>query len=119
MNNNEFKKIYSFNERKKESERVLLKYPDRIPVICEKNKNCNNIEDIDKKKYLIQYDITIGQFIFILRKRLKLNEYNALFLTVNGVMPSSSEYISLLYEKYKDNDNFIYFNYSSENTFGT
>jgi GABA(A) receptor-associated protein len=115
---NDFRQTYSFYERKKESDRILSKYPDRIPIICEKNKYCKNIDHLDRKKYLVQPNLTIGQFIFVIRKRLRLNAYNALFLTINGIIPKTSEYVSTLYQKYKENDDFIYLVYSSENTFG-
>ena len=54
-----------------ESERIRNKYPDRIPVICEKTEKAN-IDDIDKKKYLVPADLTAGQFVYVIRKRLKL-----------------------------------------------
>lgn len=38
------------DKRKGEAEKILSKYPDRIPVICEKADR-SEIPDIDKKKY--------------------------------------------------------------------
>ena len=60
-----FKKNFSLQKRIKESSRVRDKYPDRIPVICEKNETCN-IENIDKNKYLVPSNLSIGQFIYII-----------------------------------------------------
>jgi GABA(A) receptor-associated protein len=37
---------------------ALQKYPDRIPVICEKNER-SDIATIDKKKYLVPSDLTV------------------------------------------------------------
>ena len=45
-----FKEENSLDKRKAESERIRQKYPDRIPVICEKAEG-SDIPDIDKKKY--------------------------------------------------------------------
>ncbi|KAJ3508865.1 hypothetical protein NMY22_g16480 [Coprinellus aureogranulatus] len=39
-------------KRKAEAERIRQKYPDRIPVICEKADR-TDIPTIDKKKYLV------------------------------------------------------------------
>ena len=39
-------------QRKTEAERIRQKYPDRIPVICEKADK-TDIPTIDKKKYLV------------------------------------------------------------------
>jgi hypothetical protein len=47
-------------KRKSEAERIRAKYPDRVPVICEKADR-SDIPDIDKKKYLVPADLTVGQ----------------------------------------------------------
>ena len=117
MNSKEFKKTFTFEERRKEYNRIIGKYPERIPIICEKNRFCK-IPEVDKKKYLLQPRITIGQFMFIIRKRTRLKEYEALFLSIGGNIPPTSEFISVSYEKGKDPDGFLYIQYSSENTFG-
>jgi GABA(A) receptor-associated protein len=41
-----------------------------------------------------------------------------LFLFTNGTIPSSSEKMINVYNKYKDNDGYLYVNYAFENTFG-
>ena len=71
----EFKKNYTFEERKGESERIMKKYEDRIPIIVERSVR-TDIPEIDKKKYLVPKDITVGQFVFIIRKRIKLSQEN-------------------------------------------
>lgn len=63
-----FKAEHKLDQRKTESLRILQKYPDRIPVICEKSDK-SSIQDIDKKKYLVPQDLTCGQFLYVIRKR--------------------------------------------------
>ena len=53
-----FSSRYKFNERVQESARVLSKYPERIPVICEKNAKCTDLNNICKEKYLVYPDLT-------------------------------------------------------------
>ena len=113
-----FKKCYSFEDRFAESQRVLQKYPDRIPIICEKYKESSNIPDIDKKKYLVPMDLTFGQFIYVIRRRLNLRPEKAIFLFINGRIPSSASLIYHHYSSCKDKDGFLYITYSSENVFG-
>ena len=114
-----FKKKYSLVKRKNESANIMLKYPDRVPVICEKALNSNdNVPLIDKTKYLVPSDLTFGQMIFVIRKRLKLNPEVAIFLFVNNQLPPSCLLMSEVYNKYKENDGFLYIIYSGENTFG-
>lgn len=112
-----FKKEFSFSERTFESGRVINKYPDRIPIICEKLDK-SKVDEIDKKKYLVPSDLTCAQFIFVIRKRLKLTPEKAIFLFINGTIPQTSETISNLYYKHKDSDGFLYITYASENVFG-
>jgi GABA(A) receptor-associated protein len=115
-----FKSKHTLSERLNETKLVLEKYPDRLPIICEKNVSANkDCPIIDKNKYLIPNDLTIGQFMYVIRKRMKLKPEKAIFLFINGFIPSSSSYVFDLYLNYKDEDNYLYINYSSENTFGT
>ena len=78
----------------------------------------NTLPNIDKCKYLVPRDMNLGQFIYIIRKRIQLESHQALFVTVNGVLGSSSTVISELYDNNKDEDGFLYVVYTSENTFG-
>jgi GABA(A) receptor-associated protein len=113
-----FKTNFTLEERFNESYKMLQKYPDRVPVICEKNQKSKKTYDIDKTKYLVPNDLTISQFIYVIRKRLSLKSEEAVFIIVNGFMPPSSCYMSDIYELYKDMDGFVYFTYSFENVFG-
>eukprot|EP01039_Chlorochromonas_danica_P006615 gene6613-7308_t len=112
-----FKESHTFEERVKESERVRAKYPDRIPVICEKVET-SSMEDLDKKKYLVPVDLTCGQLIYVIRKRLKFPSEKALFFFVNGSIPPNSATMSAVYDQHKDKDGFLYTYFGEENVFG-
>ena len=114
----EFKKTHTLKKRQDESNKIKEKYTDRIPIIVEKHTKSNNIPDIDKKKYLVPKDLTVGQFQYVLRKRLKLDASKAMFLFVNGILPATSSLLTQLYDEHKDEDGFLYITYSGENTFG-
>ena len=112
-----YKNIYTFDKRRNEARRILNKYPDRIPIICERAKN-QDLPLINKNKYLVTYDITIGQVICVIRNRMNLPSEFAIFLLVDGHIPASASMIGELYEQYKDDDGFLYIEYFQENTFG-
>lgn len=113
-----FKSTFNFEERKIESERVLQKYPDRVPIIVEKIEK-SELESLEKNKFLVPDDLTICQLIFVIRKRIKnIPSTKSIFLFVKKNIPCSSMIISELYSKYKDDDGFLYVEYSEENTFG-
>jgi GABA(A) receptor-associated protein len=117
--NHPFKNEFSFEQRLLESSRVLNKYPDRIPIIVERSKKADkSCPLIDKKKYLVPRDLTVGQFIYVIRKRLKLPAEKAIFLFINNQIAASTKMIGEIYEKNRDADYFLYCSYSYENTFG-
>ena len=55
-----YKQDHPFEKRSTEAARIRDKYPDRIPVICEKDAR-SDIPRVDKRKYLIPMDLTVGQ----------------------------------------------------------
>lgn len=112
-----FKTSFSYKDRINESTNIRIKYPDSVPVICEKGIGKNN-PDINKKKYLVPMDITIGNFLVEIKKRMKLQPYEALFLMINGSIPPTSSNFRDLYYKYKDVDGYLYITYTKENVFG-
>lgn len=115
-----YKTEYAFAERKKESDRIRTKYPDRIPVIVEHGGNVHDdMPVLNKRKYLTPADLTLGQFVFVIRKRLQLPAEKAIFLfTERNTLPPTADLMSDLYYKDKNIDGFLYLKFSGENTFG-
>jgi len=114
-----FKLNHTLIERIRDTQSVLQKYPDRIPIICEKSVIASyDLPEIDKKKYLVPNDLTIGQFVYVIRNRLQLLPQKAIFIFINGFIPPTSALISDIYNYAKDEDGFLYITYTSENTFG-
>ena len=108
----------------------------------------SRISDLDKKKYLVPNDLTVGQFYFLIRKRIQLRAEDALFFFVNNQIPPTSATIGALYQviiyvhtkntkrqhiysnslflshSYKqkehvDEDKFLYIAYSDESVYGS
>uniref|UniRef100_A0A674IWF1 GABA type A receptor-associated protein n=1 Tax=Terrapene triunguis TaxID=2587831 RepID=A0A674IWF1_9SAUR len=50
------------------------------------------------KKYLVPSDLTVGQFYFLIRKRIHLRAEDALFFFVNNVIPPTSATMGQLYQ---------------------
>ena len=117
-----FQQTFSLEKRKQEATTILHKYPDRIPIICEKSayEHQNSIlPDLDKQKYLVPADLTIGQFMFFIRRRLKLSPDKSLFLFIGKHVAPTSAVISSLYQDHRNEDGFLYIAYSGENAFGS
>lgn len=111
-----YKSKKTYKERRLESKNIIEKYPDRIPVICERKGSTQLL--LNKYKYLVPKDLTVSQFMFIIRKRLTLPPKNAIFLFCKNSLAPSCETINNLYLKNKDEDGFLYLNYTEENVFG-
>merc|ERR1711939_559073 len=112
-----YKQDHPMDKRSAEAARIREKYPDRIPVICEKEPR-SDIPPVDKRKYLIPMDLTVGQFVYVIRKRISIPPEKAIFIFVNNTLPPTAALMSTVYEQHKDEDGFMYMMYSGENTFG-
>jgi GABA(A) receptor-associated protein len=106
-----------FDQRKAECLVLREKYPDRIPIICDKLPR-SDVPKMDKCKYLIPDDATVGQVISIIRKRIKLSPEKGLFLFIGTILPPTAATLSLVYSEYKSEDGFLYIHYAGESTFG-
>lgn len=113
-----FKDKYQFKDRLFESTRIRNKYPERVPIIVERDNRSTDIPQIDKHKYLVPRELTVGQFVYVIRKRIKLAPEKAIFLFVNNKIPPTCSLLGNIDEQERDSDNFVYFLYSGENTFG-
>lgn len=115
-----FKLKNAFEKRFNESQRILMKFPERIPIICEKDNAKNNdlLPELSKQKFLVPKEIKVCEFMFVLRSKLKIGPEYAIFITINGFIPSSTDMMSHIYEEHKDQDGFLYVTYGAENTFG-
>lgn len=114
----EFKMQHSFDKRKEESLRIREKDPNKVPVILEKSDS-STIQNINKHKMLLQKDITVGQFLYIIRKQIKLDATEALFIFVdNKYIPGTNSTMGEVYNSHADKDGFLYITYSAEQTYG-
>jgi hypothetical protein len=94
------------------------KYPDRVPVIIHQKKG-SKISELDKSKYLMHRNIKVSEFMFILRKKLKLDSSQAIFIFVENKLPLQTMTFGELYDTYKDSvDGILYVTYSGESVFG-
>ena len=75
----------------------IIQYYSTFQVIVEKAPKAR-VGDLDKKKYLVPSDLTVGQFYFLIRKRIHLRPEDALFFFVNNVIPPTSATMGSLYQ---------------------
>lgn len=113
----EYKEENTFEKRRAEGDKIRNKYPDRVPVIVERAQH-SRLGDLDKKKYLVPADLTLGQFYYLIRKRVELRAEETLFFFVNNVIPPTSATMGDIYHEHHEEDFFLYMAYSDENVYG-
>ncbi len=115
-----YRESTSFEARKKKSNSLLSKFPDKIPVILEKSSKDKYLPKNEKNKLLVGNDMTVSNILQLLKKNLNINESMSIYIMVlnQNIMLSGSQSILTLYNSYKSNDGLLYLEYCSENVFG-
>ena len=99
---------------------LLKEYKDRVPVLIEREVG-SKLPELEKKKYMVPHNMTVGAFIVTIRHKLKLESHQSLFIITRdqNYTPNSSATMAEIYSKYRSDDKFLYFYYKSENAFGS
>lgn len=113
-----YREKHSLEDRRRESAKILLKYPDRVPVLVELHPSTTRDIALSKRKYLVPYDLSFAQFMYVLRKHTKLAPDAALFMFVNGRMPAAAALVGATYSQSKSDDGFLEILLSGESVFG-
>ena len=99
-------------------DKVLQNHPNRVPVYVDKKAN-DDIPDIENHKYLVPKDMTVAQFMVVIRKKIKLDPTKAVFVFVgHSILPPNAATFSELYTNHAHSDGILYVNFAVENTFG-
>lgn len=112
-----FKLRTIFEKRLEISTRIHSLYPDRVPVVVEPRPR--NTDFFPMKKFLTPPDIPVSKFIAEVRKGSStLPHDKALtFYFAGNLVPL---YMSMcdVYQRYRDEDGFLYVIYCEESCFG-
>jgi GABA(A) receptor-associated protein len=97
--------------------KIVQRYPNRIPVFIDKSSK-SNLESLKKNKYLVNSNMTLGEYMFYIRKEINLSSSKALFFYFNNNLESCSNTMGALFKKHKNKDYVLVIVYDTENTFG-
>lgn len=115
MNNVQFIKKFSLEERRDQAVRIKRRYPDRVPIIVNTGEG---VPELDKQKYLVPRDLKSCEFMCVIRKRITMASTESLYMFFNNKLVESSAVLGKVYENNKSDDDFLYVNICVENTFG-
>ncbi|CAE7551232.1 ATG8G [Symbiodinium natans] len=118
-----------FEKRAAEASRILAKYPDRVPVICEKAPS-TELPEIEKRKFLVPASMLCGEFKYIVHKHIQqassgkglaADQVIYLFTRKDKTKKQvkTGAVMSELYDSSRSEDGFLYIIYSAENTLGS
>ncbi|XP_071444607.1 microtubule-associated protein 1 light chain 3 alpha-like [Hetaerina americana] len=118
-NYSSYKTRKSFATRKEEVKAIRKKFPTKVPVIVEKYDKEKALPLLDKTKFLVPKEITMSQFVSIIRNRSELKSHQAFYLLINNKsITSMSKTVAQIYNEYKEEDGFLYITYASQEAFG-
>jgi|UniRef100_A0A6C0AN53 hypothetical protein len=111
------KSEFNLNEKrivKKEVELIKEKYPKYIPILIRSTKI-----KFTQHKYLVNEEVTVSQFMTIIKKKILLKAYEAIYLFINNTIPQGSSQLNSLYRLHKDSEtDMLIITVCKENTFG-
>ncbi|KAA0709544.1 Microtubule-associated proteins 1A/1B light chain 3C [Triplophysa tibetana] len=114
-----FKQRKCLETRKDEVCTIRSKFPNKLPVIVERFIREKKLPLLDKTKFLVPHELTLGQFLSLLRSKIVLEASQALYLLISGKnMSCLSASMGDVYSQYRDPDGFLYMTYASQDMFG-
>lgn len=112
-----FKKEYSLEKRIELSSKIRNKHSHHVPIIVETTHN-SSIK-LDRYKFLVPGESSVGNFLNELRSHCKLRPDEAIFIFCkNNILVPTTAIMNDLHDKYKEEDGFLYIIVTLENTFG-
>ena len=126
-----YKERFSLDQRISESERILSKYTNYIPMIVEID---SKFGEIKKNKFLVPREVSASHLLCSVRAQIKCKKNEALFMFDDNKLICTTTLIGQLYDDYiekqrekhekdgsrggKSFDKFYYIFLQGENTFG-
>uniref|UniRef100_A0A3Q2CLI3 Microtubule-associated protein 1 light chain 3 gamma n=1 Tax=Cyprinodon variegatus TaxID=28743 RepID=A0A3Q2CLI3_CYPVA len=105
--------------RRHEVAGIRSKFPNKIPVIIERYEKEKYLPPLDKTKFLVPHELTMTQFVTIIRNRMALLPSQAFYLLINNSgLASMSLTMAQVYKDHQDEDGFLYMTYASQEMFG-
>lgn len=114
----DYRKNISFDIRKKTTESAVERYPDKLPIIVEYDKDFPRDKRIPKQKFLVPGEYRMSEFTYIIRNKLSLDSKTAMFIFVSDLLPRQDDQLSSIYGKHSDPDGFLYVVVSLEHVYG-
>ena len=120
-----YKDEVSLSTRISESDRILSKYIDKVPVIIDCDRELDAF--VKKRKFLVPKDVSASYLISIIRSKGNFDSKKAIFIFCGNQLIQGQTMVGEIYDRYMENlintnkfdgDKYLYFYISCENAFG-
>ena len=118
VSNTKYRQRVSLQDRKITAERIISQHCDRVPVVVECSEQLHMEHPLKKNKFAVPYELTMAQFMFVIRKHMKLEPEYAIFAFINNRLHPTTTPIGTIYAQEKADDGFMYIDIFQESTFG-
>ncbi|XP_029468731.1 microtubule-associated proteins 1A/1B light chain 3C-like [Rhinatrema bivittatum] len=114
-----FKQRKCLAMRKDEVTAMRKKFPRKLPVIVERYPKEKVLPGLEKTKFLVPQELTLGQFAAVIRNRMPISPSQAVYFLVNNQsLVSMSLSMAEVHAENRDEDGFLYITYASQEAFG-
>jgi len=97
-------------------EKLLNENPHRVPIMVRPEKSDRTY------RFLVQEEMSLMQFMILLRKKIKLDPAQSIYVFVKSgkeaTLPPTSSTIGSIYHEHKDKKLVLNLVYAKENVFG-
>lgn len=108
-------KELSFDKKISLYKNLKLKYNNLTPIIINVHSNCKLL--LKQELFLVSETFTVNNFLKLLRKQTNILYSKTIFIfNKDKILLSTDELINIVYEKYKNNDGFLYLTISTKNS---
>ena len=118
-NQTQFKKRHTLQERIEKSKKQMAANPGKIVIIVEKHPK-SILPTLSNPRFLCEKDYKFSMIKNMLEKKIKesgksdLQGKHSFFIFINGTFPNPEATMIQIYEKYKDEDGFLYMKYGDQ-----
>lgn len=123
LSKTELSKTESSKTESYKIEKLIKKYPDKVPIYVQVSQKEKNSIELNKNRYLVPKDLYASLFLQILKKKTNVEEHDSLYVFVNHnneiIMLNLMKNCGELYRDYKNDDHLLHLTLCKENAFGS
>lgn len=103
----------------REVEAIRHRFPNKVPLYVTRYVRDREVPVLGRTKFLVPQELTMSQFLYIIRTKMKLRDSQALYLLVNDkVLASHSMTMAQAYQQFRSHDGYLHITYAAQQVFG-